>query len=71
MTDELPAPLALVELSLCNCATLCNNNHCKCYKNNLPCTDVCKSIGCQNEGESEKFEFDKNNEYDYAEEDRQ
>ena len=29
---------------------------------------MCKCIGCQNEGESENYEFDKNNEYDSAEE---
>ena len=68
ITDELPAALALVELIVCNCTILCNNNRSKCYKNNLPCTNMCKCIGCQNEGESENYEFDKNNEYDSAEE---
>ena len=32
---------------------------------------MCKYIDCQNEGESENYEFDKNNEYDSAEEDYQ
>ena len=49
MTDELPAPIALVELSVCNCKTHCNNNRCKCYKNNLPCTDMCKCVNCEND----------------------
>ena len=68
MIDGLPAPLALVELNVCNFTTLCNNNHCKCYKNNLPCTDMCKCIGCQIEDESQNYEFEKNKEYDSAEE---
>ena len=55
MTDKLPAPLALVESSVCNCATLWNNNRCKCNKNNLLCTDMCKCIGFQNEDESENY----------------
>ena len=28
---------------------------------------MCKCIGCQNESESENYEFDRNNEYDSAE----
>ena len=59
MTDDPPAPLSLVELSVCNNTTLWNNNCCKCFKNNLPCTDMCKCICCQNEGESENYKFDK------------
>ena len=70
MTDELPDPLALVEFSVCNGTTLCNSNLCK-YQYNLPCIDMCKCISCQNEGERENYEFDKNNEYDSAEEDCQ
>lgn len=68
MTDEQPAPLALVELSVCNCTTLCNNNRWKCYKNNLPCTKLCKYIDSQNKGESKNYEFYKNNECNSAEE---
>ena len=71
MIDGLPAPLALEKLNVCNFTTLCNNNHCKCYKNNLPCTDTCKCSGCQNEDESQNYEFEKIKEYDYAEEDFQ
>ena len=48
MTDELPAPLALVELSSCSCKTRCCNNRCKCYKNHLSCSDMCKCTGCEN-----------------------
>ena len=70
-TNNLPSPLALVELSVWNFITLCNNNNCKCYKNNLACTDMCKCIGRQNEGGKENYKFDKNNEYDSAKEDCQ
>ena len=59
MTDKVPAPLSLVELSVCkcNCTTLCNSNCCKCYKNSLPRTNMYKWIGCQNKGEYENYEF--------------
>ena len=49
MTDELPAPLALIELSVCGCKTMCNSNRCKCFKNNLTCTDMCKCTNCEND----------------------
>ena len=48
MTDELPAPLALVELSFCSCKTNCDSNQCKCYKNELICSDMCKCVECYN-----------------------
>lgn len=48
---------------LCNCINLCNNNCCKCYKSNLSCTDMCKCIGCQNEGESENIYWNIENWY--------
>ena len=50
MTDELPAPLALIELSVCGCKTTCNSNRCKCFKNKLNCTDMCKCTNCENDG---------------------
>ena len=59
MLDVLPALQALMDLNICNSTTFCNNNHCKCYKNNLPGTDISKCIGCQNEGESQNYEFEK------------
>ena len=40
MTDDLPAPLALIELGSCNCKTECSTNRCKCRKNNFSCTDM-------------------------------
>ena len=59
MTDQLPSPLALVELSACSCKTLCKNNHCNYHEYDLPCTDMCKCISCQNEGQTENYSFDK------------
>ena len=49
MSDELPAPLALIEHSVCSCKTNCCSNRCKCYKNQLNCTDMCKCIDCEND----------------------
>ena len=42
MTNCLPAPMALIELSVCSCILNCKTNRCKCRKNNLTCTDMCK-----------------------------
>ena len=41
--DVLPAPLAVLELLSCRCATKCSNNRCACFQNKLQCTDAC---GC-------------------------
>ena len=49
MTDNLPAPLALIELS--GCKSKCTSNRCKCFKNNLICTDMCKCEPCENKEE--------------------
>ena len=54
MTDELPAPVALIELSVCSCKTNCVTNRCKCRKNNLQCTDMCKCMDCDNDGSEEQ-----------------
>ena len=48
MTDNLPAPIALIELSVCSCKGDCSNKRCKCLKNELVCTDMCKCNGCTN-----------------------
>lgn len=48
MTDNLPAPIALNELSVCSCEGGCTTKRCKCLKNNLVCTDMCKCEGCKN-----------------------
>ena len=70
MTDNLPAPMAMIELSVCGCKSNCQNKRCKCRKNCLPCTDMCKCIDCANTGEDEgcsenKNEFDTESDDDY------
>ena len=42
LTHDLPAPLALIELSVCACKSDCSTNRCKCRKNGFVCTDMCK-----------------------------
>lgn len=49
MTRNLPAPVALIEMSSCSCQTGCKTNRCGCKKkNNLTCTDLCKCKDCEN-----------------------
>ncbi len=49
MTDNLPAPIALIELSVCSCKTGCTTKRCKCLKHKLICTDMCKCQNCEND----------------------
>ena len=59
LTDNLPAPLALIELSSCSCKSSCTNNRCKCRKNGFICTDMCKCTECKNnESESKDVSDD-------------
>ena len=51
MTDNLPAPMVMIELSVCGCKSECSTNRCKCRKNGLPCMDTCKCKGCENTGD--------------------
>ena len=60
MTDNLPAPIALIELSMCKCQTGCKTKRCKCLKNDLVCTDMCKCRDCKNDG----IDFDESDESD-------
>ena len=48
MTDNLPAPFKLIELNICNCKRGCSTLRCKCFKNSLVCTDMCKCSACNN-----------------------
>lgn len=41
----LPAPQAVVELVKCGCKVGCKGNRCRCLKNGLPCTPLCKCYG--------------------------
>ena len=50
MTDNLPAPIALIELSMCSCKTGCKTGRCRCLKHDLVCTDMCKCKNCENDG---------------------
>ena len=57
LTDNLPAPLALIELSVCSCKSDCATNRCKCHKNDFICTDMCKCTQCKNiDGAEDDFE---------------
>ena len=49
-TDELPAPIGLIELSMCACKADCSTARCICRKHKLICTDMCKcSESCEND----------------------
>lgn len=54
MTDNLPAPLATIELSVCGCKSDCSTNRCRCAKHDLPCTDMCKCNECLNTGDKDE-----------------
>ena len=56
LTDELPAPEAAIEMSLCKCKTGCSNMRCKCKKNSLVCTEMCQCTGCENVTVDENLE---------------
>lgn len=44
-----PAPVAILELVYCSCKkTQCVKGRCTCKSNNLPCTDMCHCLDCQN-----------------------
>ena len=56
MTDQLPAPGAVIEMSLSKCRTGLKTMWCKCYKNQLGCTEMLLCANCENNGdESNKF----------------
>ena len=66
LTNNLPVPLAILEISSCGCkTTTCSDNRCGCKKNDLVCTDLCKCKDCQNFDNSDAGEFiDVRDEYD-------
>ena len=39
---EDPAPKAVIELTKRGCKSGCVGSRCKCYRNKLPCTPLCK-----------------------------
>ena len=50
MTDNIPAPIVLIELSMCSCKTGCKTRRCKYLKHYLVCTDMCNCKNCENDG---------------------
>ena len=46
LTDNLPAQLALFELSVCSSKFDCRTKRCKCHKNDFVSTDMCKCSQC-------------------------
>ena len=58
MTDCLPAPMTLIEMSVYGCKSNCKTNRCKCKKNNFTCTDMCKCTNCDNSGTQENDNSD-------------
>ena len=64
MTNNLPAPSALLEMSACACNSNCTSNRCKCRKNGFVFTDMCKCTKCLNtddqnddgEGSSDEYQ---------------
>ena len=54
MTDKLPAPQSVIELSMCSCKkTNCDSLRCNCKKKGLVCSDMSQCLNCSN------IEFDK------------
>ena len=53
MTNNLPAQMALLEMSTCSCKSDCTSNRCKCRKNSFVCTDMCKCLKCSNDDQDE------------------
>ena len=48
MTDLLPAPESVIELSMCKCTQGCMTQRCKCKKNDMVCTEMCLCRECEN-----------------------
>ena len=45
-----PAPKSILELIKCGCGGICECRYCTCWKNQLPCTSLCKcSEDCTND----------------------
>ena len=68
MTDNLPAPLALTELSIYNCKGGCSTRRCKCFKNSLACTQcsACNNSDTFEEDDQDIFEYEESGAEDYS-----
>ena len=51
MTDQLPAPKFVIELSMCSLKTGCETMRCTCRKKGLQCAGVCLCVNCNNDEE--------------------
>ena len=47
-TNNLPIPLALIELSAYGCKIGCKTNRCKCRKSGFTWTGMCECAQCEN-----------------------
>ena len=55
MTDNLPALLATIVMSVCKCdKSKCVRGNFSCYRNRIKCSDMC---GCQNCENTDEFVF--------------
>ena len=53
MTDNLPAQLATIEMSVCKCdKSKCVRGNCRCYRNRIKCLAMC---GCQHRENTDEF----------------
>ena len=55
MTTNPPAPDSIMELTSCGCKTGCQTDRCRCRKNELLYTEICRCKDCENTD----IEFDK------------
>ena len=53
MTSLAPAPESIIHLTVSSCKTNCSTNRCKCLKNGLNCSEMCR---CENSESDEKDE---------------
>lgn len=56
MTTNLPAPESVIELSSCGCKGGCVDGRCRCFKNNLVCTEMCSCDNCENSDEKDDID---------------
>ena len=43
-----PAPESIIHLTMCGCKAGCKIQRCKCQKNGLKCSEMCKCQDCEN-----------------------
>ena len=55
MTTNMPVPQSIIELIACGCKSDCSTDRCRCHKNNLRCTEMCRCDKCEN-SENDGFE---------------